>query len=492
MVLLIQELDLREVEYKMALSKDKFKLIARDIANADRIDTESVSFWRDAFRRLRKNKPAMIGFYAIIVLILLAIFGPISPINQKNADGTVFKYKSSPVILNDQGEVIDKKDIAYVPPRVPGLEKLGIFDGRSTIDRGTFDLIAGNLPKTDEFDELKKRMNRQKLIEKLGIPYHPFEINIIDITEDAEGALTAKIKVLSSGEIVDLPYTELISEYSPFRPGTFRLVKTEVDEYGVEMLSLDVDFYEMQNIKERYFWFGTDKLALDNWTRVWIGVRVSLIIALASLVIDFSLGIIYGTIAGFYGGTKVDTVMMRITEILGSIPVLVLMIIFISIRQRVGVLVEAVLPGRQSTEDIALAILILAMSLTGWIGISRVVRSQILKLREREFVLASRTLGANKLRLMSKHLFPNIIGQILVMATFSIPGAIFYEAFLSFIGMGLPIPMSSLGVLVNEGYEAFQSIPSMLLIPATIMSILMLSINLLANGLRDALDPRMR
>ncbi len=302
----------------------------------------------------------------------------------------------------------------------------------------------------------------------------------------------AKVKVVKSNEVVELPYEDLVSEYSVYRPGTFELINSEIDQYGVEVLTLDVDFYGVQNIKERYFWFGTDKLALDNWTRIWIGVRVSLIIALASLVIDFTIGIIYGTIAGFYGGTKVDTVMMRITEILGCIPVLVLMIIFISIKDRIGGIVEVILPGKQSNEDISLIILILAISLTGWIGVSRVVRSQILKLREREFVLASRTLGANKLRLMTKHLFPNIIGQIIVMATFSIPGAIFFEAFLSFIGMGLPIPMSSLGVLVNEGYEAFQTIPSMLLIPATVMSILMLSINLVANGLRDALDPRMR
>ncbi|QUI21739.1 ABC transporter permease [Vallitalea pronyensis] len=476
----------------MALSKDKFKLLEADLTKADQMSTESTTFWRDAFRRLRKNKAAMVGFYAIVILIILAIFGPISPVNQKNADGTVFRYKSSPVILDDNGVEIPKKDIAYVPPRMPGLEKLGFFDGHATIDRSSFDLVAGQLPNTDEFKELKKPMNRQKLVEKLGIPYHPFEINIIKIAENDEGVLMAKIKVVKTGEEVELPYVDLVSEYSQFKPGTFKLLKSEVDDYGVEVLTIDADFYGIQNIKDRYFWFGTDKLALDNWTRVWIGVRVSLTIALASLLIDFTVGITYGTIAGFYGGTKVDTIMMRITEILGSIPVLVLMIIFLSIKDRIGGFVESLLPGKQGAEQISLIILILAMSLNGWIGVARVVRSQILKLREREFVLASRTLGANKLRLMVKHLFPNIIGQILVMATFSIPGAIFYEAFLSFIGMGLPIPMSSLGVLVNEGYEAFQSIPSMLLIPATIMSILMLSINLLANGLRDALDPRMR
>ena len=199
----------------------------------------------------------------------------------------------------------------------------------------------------------------------------------------------------------------------------------------------------------------------------------------------------YGTIAGFYGGTMVDNLMMRFAEIWGSIPAFVLMIIMISIEKKIAQFLLGIVPSL-SGQSIRFIILIFAMSLSGWIGVARVVRAQILKLRDQEFILASRTLGASKVRLMTKHLFPNIIGQLVVMATFSIPGAIFYEAFLTFIGLGLPIPMSSLGVLVNDGYKAIQSKPSMLLIPAFIMSVLMLSINLLANGLRDALDPRMR
>ncbi|MCT4596879.1 MAG: ABC transporter permease [Vallitalea sp.] len=476
----------------MAVSKEKFKLIERDFSDVDKITTESSSFWKDARRRLKKNKASMIGLYAITFLIIMAIIGPISPINQKNADGTVFKYDHAPVLADDSGQEINKKSIAYVPPRIPVIEKLGIFDGHSDIEIGTFDLVVGTLPKTDEFDELRKPLKKKQLIEKLGIPYHPYEINIIDIYKNDSDVWTAKIKELATDEIKELPYEELISEYSKYRPGTFKLRSTSIDEYGVEMISINADYYAIQGIKDLYFWFGTDKLALDNWTRLWIGVRVSLIIALASLIIDFSIGIIYGTIAGFYGGTRVDTVMMRITEILGSIPALVLMIIFISISKTIGNIVDGILPGQQALPTIRLIILIMAMSLTGWIGVSRVVRAQILKLREREFVLASRTLGASKRRLMAKHLFPNIIGQIIVMATFSIPGAIFYEAFLTFVGIGLPIPMASLGVLVRDGYEAIQTIPSMLWIPATVMSILMLSINLLANGLRDALDPRMR
>lgn len=476
----------------MQLSKEKFKLKEHDFSHVDRINTESVSFWKDARRRLRKNKASMVGLYAIIILTLLAIFGPINPINQKNEDGSVFTYDSSPIILDDNGKEIPKKDIAYLPPRIPGLEKLGIFDGHATIERGTFDLVVGLLPNTEEFNNLKSPLKRKELIERLDIPYHPYDINIIDIYDNDKGDLTAKIKIIATDEVKEMPYEDLVSEYCIYKPGTFKFLKSYTDQYGVEMIKMDVDYYAVQNIKNRYFWFGTDKMALDLWTRVWVGVRVSLIIALCSLILDFTIGILYGTISGFYGGTKIDTVMMRITEVLGSIPALVLMVIFISISDRIEVLIDSIIPGDQTQSTIRLIILIVAMSLTNWIGVARVVRSQILKLREQEYILASRTLGANKRRLMRKHLFPNIIGQILVMATFSIPGAIFYEAFLTFIGIGLPIPMSSLGVLVENGYASFQTIPSMLLIPAAIMSIIMLSINLLANGLRDALDPRMR
>ena len=374
---------------------------------------------------------------------------------------------------------------------MPFLEKVGIFNGYTTIEVGSFDILIGRLPKTDEFDDLKRPNKRKELVERLGLPYHPFEININDIYEQ-DGEYLADIKVVATEEEITMPYTDLISEYTRFQPGKFDFLESNIDQYGSEMVTVNADYYDIQDVKDYYFFFGTDRLALDNWTRLWIGVRVSLMIALASLVLDFSIGIIYGTIAGFYGGTMVDTLMMRFTEIIGSIPAVVLMVIFISIRKAIEVGLNALLPFEISNYGMSLLILILAMSLTGWMGVARVVRAQILKLRDQEFILASRTLGASRLRLMAKHLFPNIIGQIIVMATFSIPGAIFYEAFLTFIGIGLPIPMASLGVLVRDGYQSFQTIPEFLFIPAFVMIMLMLSINLLANGLRDALDPRMR
>lgn len=476
----------------MNISKEKFVFAKTIASDAEKLSAISLSFWQDAWRRLKLNKASMIGLWVLIIILAVAIIAPTSLVNQKNEDGTVFKYDAAPVILDEDGVEIKKERLAFLPPRVPLLENIGIFDGIALIEIGSYDLLIGVLPKTIEFNELRKITNKQKLIEKLDIPYHPYDINFRNIYEDENEVLLSDITIIATGEKLTIPFNELASDYTKYRQGNFEFVSSGLDKYKIEMIKVKADYYEIKNIKNLYFWFGTDKLALDVWTRVWIGVRVSLIIAFASLLLDFSVGIIYGTIAGFHAGRLLDTIMMRFTEIVGSIPALVLMIIFIAIQKPVGDAINLISPVPLTVPMMRLIILILAMSLTGWIGVARVVRSQILKLRDLEFVLASRTLGASKARLMSKHLFPNIIGQIVVMATFTIPGAIFYEAFLTFIGLGLPIPMASLGVLVKDGYEAIQTIPEMLIIPASVMVLLMLSINLLANGLRDALDPRMR
>jgi oligopeptide transport system permease protein len=161
-------------------------------------------------------------------------------------------------------------------------------------------------------------------------------------------------------------------------------------------------------------------------------------------------------------------------EVIQGIPSLVIVILFMLVFE----------PGIMSIS--------MAMAVSGWTGMARVVRSHILRLKNQEFVLASKTLGASDVRLIAKHLFPNIIGNIVVMIMFSLPSAIFYEAFLSFIGLGLQPPMASLGILINDGFLSLQNYPYMLFIPAGVLCILILSLNLLADGLRDAVDPKMR
>lgn len=232
------------------------------------------------------------------------------------------------------------------------------------------------------------------------------------------------------------------------------------------------DVYQERAITESY-WFGTDEFGRDLWTRVWKGVQISLFIALVAAVLDLIIGIVYGGVSAFYGG-KIDSVMQRIIEVLMGIPNLIIIILFILVLE----------PGITS--------IILAMVITGWVGMARVVRGQVLQLKGQEFVLAARTLGSSNLRIIGKHLLPNSMGPIIVTVMFTIPTAIFFEAFLSFIGLGLQPPQASLGVLIEDGYKSMRNFPYKLLYPAVLISLIMISFNLLADGLRDALDPKMR
>ncbi|HLR74739.1 MAG TPA: oligopeptide ABC transporter permease [Virgibacillus sp.] len=233
-----------------------------------------------------------------------------------------------------------------------------------------------------------------------------------------------------------------------------------------------VDQYDTRGLTESY-WLGTDQFGRDIWTRVWAGTRISLYIAFLAATLDLVIGVVYGGISAFYGG-RVDHMMQRIIEVLVGIPNLILIVLFILILE----------PGILS--------ITLALVITGWVNMARVVRGQILQLKGQEFILASRTLGASDKRLIMKHLLPNALGSIIVTLMFTIPTAIFFEAFLSFIGLGLQPPLASLGVLIEDGYRSMQLFPYKMIFPAIVISVIMISFNVLADGLRDALDPKMR
>jgi oligopeptide transport system permease protein len=236
--------------------------------------------------------------------------------------------------------------------------------------------------------------------------------------------------------------------------------------------SSGTDQYKVSNVKTD-FWFGTDALGRDLWTRTWSGTQISLIIALVASLGDCIIGVAYGGISAYYGG-RIDSIMQRFIEILIGIPNLILLILLILWLQ----------PGMKS--------IILALIISGWTGMARLIRGQILKLKNQDFVLAARTLGSQDQRIIWKHLIPNVLGQIIITLMFTIPSAIFFEAFLSYIGLGIGDPLASLGSLNQEGFNNLQIYPYQALYPALIISIVMISFNLLADGLRDAFDPKMR
>jgi oligopeptide transport system permease protein len=220
-------------------------------------------------------------------------------------------------------------------------------------------------------------------------------------------------------------------------------------------------------------WFGTDDLGRDVFTRTWEGARISIFIGVAAALIDLCIGVIWGGIAGYKGG-RTDEFMMRFADILYGIPYLLLVILLM------------VVLGQ------GLGTMILAMTITGWINMSRIVRGQVLSLKNQEYVLAAKTLGSNTARIMSKHLIPNAMGPILVTMTLTVPSAIFTEAFLSFLGLGLTPPLASWGTMANDGLPALRYYPWRLFFPAIFICLTIFAFNVVGDGLRDALDPRLR
>ena len=221
------------------------------------------------------------------------------------------------------------------------------------------------------------------------------------------------------------------------------------------------------------FWFGTDDLGRDIFVRIWAGARISLFIGITAAIIDLIIGVLWGSISGLAGG-RVDNIMMRIADVLTAVPYLLVVIVLLVVLQ----------PG--------LFPMIIALSITGWINMARIVRGEVLSIKNQEYVLAARTLGASTWHLILKHLIPNALGAILVTMTLTIPSAIFTESFLSYLGLGVPAPQASWGTMASDGNKAIADYPWRLIFPAVFISLTIFAFNAVGDGLRDALDPKLR
>ncbi|EFI42088.1 ABC transporter permease [Peptoniphilus sp. oral taxon 386] len=227
------------------------------------------------------------------------------------------------------------------------------------------------------------------------------------------------------------------------------------------------------------YWFGTDSLGRDLFTRVTYGARYSLLIGFLAAFVNITIGVLYGGVAGMNSG-KVDAIMMRIAEIIYSVPYLLVVILLSVVFSKKG-------------SGTSLSVMILAMSISGWIPTAILVRGQVLSLKESEYVMAARSMGATSNWILFKHILPNTLGPILVNLTLIIPRAIFSEATLSFVSLGLQDPLPSLGNLANSGLEVLAiGLGYQILLPALMISLIMFGFNVLGDGLRDALDPRLR
>ena len=304
----------------------EFERVAGDKIFDQNIEGEAIGFFKDAYLRFKKNKAAIVSMWIILLIVFMAIFGPMM----------------SPYHFREQ-----HTSFGTLPPRIPILENFGIADGCVEMDVFKADL--------EEYGDAVK---------------------------------------------------EIKSEYI----WKFR-------NKDVEKAIIKLDLYKYRGAEDHYFIFGTDNIGRDLFVRLWRGTRISLLIGIISVLINCFIGVVYGAVSGYYGG-KVDMVMQRISEILGGIPFLVMSILFIMV---LGAGVWS---------------FILVLIVTGWIGMSRMIRAQFYRYKDYEYVMASRTMGAPDRTLIFRHILPNAIGPIITQATFAVPSAIFSESFLSYLGLG--------------------------------------------------------
>lgn len=241
-----------------------------------------------------------------------------------------------------------------------------------------------------------------------------------------------------------------------------------------DVVDIKVDYYKYCKVPDdEYHWMGTDYLGRDIMTRLFKGTRISLMIAALSVITNLIIGIIYGSVTGYYGG-RIDMFLTHLAEVLDGLPYIVVTILFML---WLG-------SGMLS--------IVLALTVTGWIGTARLTRAQFYRYKRREYVLAARTLGVPDRKLIFRHILPNTVGPLITRAMIAVPGAIFSESFLAYIGLGIKPPEPSIGILLSEGQKMLLQYPNQTFFPALLISILMIAFNMLSNGLRDAMDPSRR
>lgn len=405
------------------LPEDAFQPASAEEKESFIQDRKSVSYWKDAWRRLRRNKVAMVAMVIVILLGLFAFVGPL-------------------IVPYSYDEVI------------PGANNLHPWHY-----------------SLEDQEELAAAQDPEMAIE---LARAEAEAEGRELSRIEEAQIRAQVK---SGGDVD----ELRAELG-IKPKLFGYTNDELQRIA-----------NGESVFPHVF--GCDMQGRDIMVRTMIGTRVSMIVGICCALIVLVIGAIYGSISGYCGG-KVDVVMQRIVEIIYTIPEVLIILLL-------GATLKPILEDFQNSGDgffqnmvtilgPNLIAIFIAFGLLYWVTMSRIIRGQILQLKQQEYVTAARALGAKGGRIIKRHLLPNCVGQIVTTTFLQIPSAIFTESFLSFLGMGVSAPMTSLGSMCSDGLSGLQSYPYRLFIPAIILSILILCLNLFGDGLRDALDPRLK
>ena len=393
---------------------DKWAFVPREEIPQPEDTRQSLTYWRDVWRRFGHNRLAILGLLMLGAIVMLSVFGPML----------------SSVSYSDQN-----LSLSNLPPIL----------GVTRLDERNFVYVQESLQ------------------------------NIILISEDGDILGPAKLTgndILRRQKRFEIGGKEVIYDYTLAQRGA--QPTAEGLRYEIYVDGERIDPRPIKNVRNRTFPFGTDKLGRDVWGRTLYGGRISLTVGIVSAVINMLVGVAYGGIAGYEGG-RVDNFMMRLVDLINSIPLMLIVILIM------------VFTGSNSVGTV-----ILTIGLVYWLSMARQVRGQVLSLKEQECVLAARTLGASKSRIIFRHLIPNAMGPIVVSMMMSIPSAIFTEAFLAFVGLGVAAPNASWGTLANDALGGIRSYPYLLVVPSAAIALTMFAFNFVGDGLRDALDPKQR
>ena len=459
----------------MNIDKSKFVLVnAKDQYQDKPLKTKEIGYYKDSWNRFKKNKGALVAFYIIAFIFLMVGIGP--------------SLKSYGLPDSNPNLALRFK---HLEPKIPLLENIGIFDGRRTVTAGKRFLhalytssfgegaiISGfpevlindvNHPDYANVTELTVIVDSYKYTNYVVSYMPPTYFADLDAGRDPLAAVTVTLSkeqfeiYLASNYIIDIiSIVEIPNNVNPDEP--FFNYKVRVNQF---MFSLGTE------PEDTYFWFGTTRDGRDLFTEIWEGARISLLMAFLVVIINSVIGLTIGSVVGYYGGL-LDLLFDRFVEIVASIP-------FLSVLTLVTL--------RFGNE---LWVIVFAFTATGWLGSYGTGRLQFYRFKNREYVLAARTLGASDARIMFKHILPNTLGLIVTSYALAIPAFVFTEASFSFLGIINYQNALSVGLLIDQGQQQMQNYPYLLLFPALYIAILMIAFNLFGNGLRDAFNPSLR
>jgi len=533
-----------------------------------RIDVEesrkSLTYWQDVWRRLKKNKLSMVGLGIVVLIILIAIFGPMFrpmtysqqfagyqnlppriDVYEIEDDVYVFRTETYDLIRFDEdGEILSilKKIDLDKENKINQYAYAKLYEYGNEVG-GEYPLPADVILDTDSFYSDVWGIALKNIVETSGEvkvvidyvhPESPFTKGTLITGTEVDSLVGLMVEqftfadTTTNVDIIDYytvksevtaQYMIIAMEKIIYSTGEYKGKLFSADILSVERIVLDYSlksiapedrpegFEDVEYIftykgntvtkiydtfKNKAFPFGTDILGRDLLTRVMYGTRISLLVALIATLVNFFIGISYGSISGFKGG-RIDDYMMRVVDIINSIPlVLYVILLMVLLRELVW---EVDLFGKNvvlfNGKD-GFTTIVIALGSVYWTGMARLVRGQVLGLKEQEYVLAARTIGVSNRKIIYRHLIPNALGPIIVSMTMMIPSAVFTEAFLSFIGIGVSIPQASLGTLANDALGGILRYTYQLIYPSVAIALTMLGFNFLGDGLRDALDPRLR